>query len=42
MFTILPTYIKGAFFRKVRGQIQIFKIYLQYPPQLIALGTTKT
>ena len=23
-----PTYIKGAFFGKVRGQIQIFKVYL--------------
>ena len=28
MFTIPPTYIKGAFFGKVRGQIQIFKVYL--------------
>ena len=39
MFTIPPTYIKGAFFGKVRGQIQIFKVYLHSSLSFNSLGS---
>ena len=36
------TYIKGGFCEKVRGLIQLFKVCLQYSPQLIALRRNKS
>ena len=35
----LSTYVKGAFCRKVRGQIQIFKVYLQSSLSFNSLGS---